>query len=161
MNNPFVQVIVKAISEKSDLPSQGVEQMLEVPPDEKLGDYAFPCFGLAKKFKKAPDKIAAELASQIKSSNFFSEVKSVGGYINFFVDKVKLAELVLGQILKQDSNYGSDAIGKGKTIPIDYSSPNIAKPFGIGHLRSTVIGHSLKLLFEKLSYSVIGINHFW
>ncbi|EQB63955.1 MAG: Arginine-tRNA ligase [candidate division Zixibacteria bacterium RBG-1] len=159
MNNPFVQEIVKVVSRKTDLPPQQVEQLLEIPPDEKLGDYAFPCFSLAKKFKKAPDKIAAELASQIKTGNLFSEIKSVGGYINFFVDKVKLAELVLGQILKQDSNYGSDAIGKGKTIPIDYSSPNIAKPFGIGHLRSTVIGHSLKLLFEKLSYSVVGINH--
>lgn len=159
MNNPFIQEIVKVVSQRTDLPSQEVEQLLEIPPDEKLGDYAFPCFGLAKKFKKAPDKIAAELASQIKTANLFSEVKSVGGYINFFVDKIKLAELVLGQILKQDSNYGSDAIGKGKTILIDYSSPNIAKPFGIGHLRSTVIGHSLKLLFEKLSYSVVGINH--
>ncbi len=159
MNNPFVQEIVKVISQKTELLPQEVEQLLEIPPDDKLGDYAFPCFGLAKKFKKAPDKIAAELASRIKTEKLFSEVKSVGGYVNFFVDKIKLAEMVLQQILKQDSNYGSDTIGKGKTIPIDYSSPNIAKPFGIGHLRSTVIGHSLKLLLEKLGYSVVGINH--
>lgn len=159
MNNPFVQEIVKVVSQKTDIPFQEVEQLLEIPPDDKLGDYAFPCFGLAQKFKKAPDKIAAELASQIKSSNLFSEVKSASGYVNFFVDKIKLAEMVLRQILGQGNDYGSDTSGKGKTITIDYSSPNIAKPFGIGHLRSTVIGHSLKLLLEKLSYSIVGINH--
>jgi len=159
MNNPFVQEIVRVISQQTELTSQEVEHLLEVPPDEKLGDYAFPCFGLAKKFKKTPDKIAHDIAVQTKTGTYFIEIKNTGGYVNFFVDKGKLTELVLQQILKQDSNYGSDASGKGKTIPIDYSSPNIAKPFGIGHLRSTVIGHSLKLLFEKLSYSVVGINH--
>ncbi len=159
MENLFVQEIIKIISDKTGLSSPEVVDLIEVPPDEKLGDYAFPCFGLAKKFKKAPDKIAQELSSQIKAEKLFSEIKSAGSYVNFFVDKIKLAELVLQQVLKEGNNYGSDSVGKGKTITIDYSSPNIAKPFGIGHLRSTVIGHSLKLLFEKLGYSVIGINH--
>ncbi len=159
MDNLFLQEIVKTISEKTELSANEVEELLEIPQDEKWGDYAFPCFGLAKKLKKAPDKIAKKLAVQIKTENLFSEIKSVGGYVNFFVDKIKLAELVLQQILNQGSEYGSATVGTGKTITIDYSSPNIAKPFGIGHLRSTVIGHSLKLLFEKLSYQVIGVNH--
>jgi len=159
MNNPFVQEIVRVVSQRTDLPPQEVEQLLEIPPDEKLGDYAFPCFGLAKKFKKAPDKIAHDIVVQTKTGTYFIEIKSAGGYVNFFVDKVKLTELVLQEILNQGQKYGSDSVGKNKTITIDYSSPNIAKPFGIGHLRSTVIGHSLKLLLEKLSYSVIGINH--
>ncbi len=159
MNNLFVQEIVKLISEKTDLSSPAVEEFIEIPQDDRWGDYAFPCFGLAKKFKKGPDKIAQELASKMKAEKLFSEIKAVGGYINFFVDKVKLTELVLQQILGQGPNYGSDSKGQGQTVTIDYSSPNIAKPFGIGHLRSTVIGHSLKLLFEKLSYQVVGINH--
>ena len=159
MNNLFVQEIVKIISDKAGLSSLEVAELIEIPQDEKWGDYAFPCFGLAKKFKKGPDKIAQDLASQITAEKLFSEIKSVGGYVNFFVDKIRLTELVLQQILSQGPNYGSDSGGKGKTITIDYSSPNIAKPFGIGHLRSTVIGHSLKLLFEKLGHQVVGVNH--
>lgn len=159
MENVFVQEILKIIADKAGLSTAEVADLIEVPPDAKLGDYAFPCFGLAKKFKKSPERIALELSSQIKAENLFSEIKSAGGYVNFFVDKIKLVELVLQQIISQDSNYGSDTKGKGKTITIDYSSPNIAKPFGIGHLRSTVIGHALKLLFEKLGFQVVGINH--
>ncbi len=155
----FVEEIVRIISRGTDLSPHEIRSLIEVPPDRKLGDYAFPCFVLGKKLKKAPNQIATELASKIRATELIREIRSVGPYLNFKVDQSKLAELVLNQVIEQDENYGSGDQGKGKTILIDFSSPNIAKPFGVGHLRTTVIGNSLYHIFSRLGYKVVRINH--
>jgi arginyl-tRNA synthetase len=157
--NKFVEDIVKIISKEIDLSADEIRDLVEIPPDEKLGDYAFPCFVLSKKLKKAPDKIAVELASQLKATELIEQIYAIGPYVNFKVNKTKLAEFVLTQIFDLGEDYGADQIGKGKTIVIDFSSPNIAKPFGIGHLRTTVIGNSLYHIYKKLGYNVVRINH--
>jgi arginyl-tRNA synthetase len=157
--NEFVEDIVKITSKEIDLPQDEIRKLVEIPPDEKLGDYAFPCFVLSKKLKKAPDKIAIELASQLKATELIEQVYSIGPYVNFKICKTKLAEFVLTQIFDEEEDYGSDETGKGKTIVIDFSSPNIAKPFGIGHLRTTVIGNALYHIYKKLGYNVVRINH--
>jgi arginyl-tRNA synthetase len=157
--NIFVQEIVKMIAGKVDLPDDEIGKLLEVPPDQKLGDFAFPCFALSKKLKKAPHQIASELASQLEPTELIVEIQQVGPYVNFRVKKSRQAEQVLGQILTEGDKYGSSPEGKRKTVVIDFSSPNIAKPFGIGHLRTTVIGNCLYHIFAKLGYKVIRINH--
>lgn len=157
--NKFTEEIIKIISREIDLPKEEIKDLVEIPPDEKLGDYAFPCFVLSKKLKKAPNQIAGELALRMKATELIQEIYSIGPYVNFKVDKVKLAEFVLTRIFDQGADYGSDEIGKGKTIVIDFSSPNIAKPFGIGHLRTTVIGNALYHIFKKLGFEVVRINH--
>jgi len=157
--NRFVEEIVGLICKETDLAKQEVESLVEVPPDHKLGDYAFPCFVLAKKFKKAPNQIAGELALRLRATDLIEEISAAGPYVNFRVDKAKQAELVLTQVFDEGEDYGSSDEGKGKTIVIDFSSPNIAKPFGIGHLRTTVIGNALFHIFRKLGYEVVRINH--
>jgi len=157
--NRFIEEIVRIISEAIALPTNETRDLVEIPPDEKLGDYAFPCFVLSKKLKKAPDKIAVELASRLKPTDLISEIYPIGPYLNFKVNKTKLAEFVLFQIFDQVEGYGSDNTGKDKTIVIDFSSPNIAKPFGIGHLRTTVIGNALYHIYKNLGFDVVRINH--
>lgn len=157
--NKFTEEIIKIISREIDLPKEEIKDLVEIPPDEKLGDYAFPCFVLSKKLKKAPNQIAGELALRMKATELIQEIYSIGPYVNFKVDKGKLAEFVLTRIFDQGADYGSEEIGKGKTIVIDFSSPNIAKPFGIGHLRTTVIGNALYHIFKKLGFEVVRINH--
>jgi arginyl-tRNA synthetase len=157
--NRFVEEIVKILSSKADLPSEEVAKLIEIPPDQKLGDYAFPCFILSKKLKKAPHLIAANLVSKLAVTDLITEIVPVGPYVNFKVNKSKLAEFVLRQIEEEGDNYGSSDEGQGKTILIDFSSPNIAKPFGVGHLRTTVIGNSLYHIFTRLGFKVVRINH--
>jgi arginyl-tRNA synthetase len=134
------------------------EITLEVPPDQKLGDFAFPCFSLVKEFKKNPAAIAQELAQKIKAP-FIDHIEVQGAYLNFFLNKEQLAKDILTKILAEKETYGSSLQGKGKTVAIDMSSPNIAKPFGIGHLRSTLIGNSIHHLLTFQGYKVIRINH--
>ena len=136
-----------------------IETLLEVPPQEALGDYAFPCFVLAKQFKKGPVQVAAELAQRLKKPAFVGRAEAAGPYVNFFLNQEHLAKAVLPAVAKQKKKYGAANIGQRKTLVIDFSSPNIAKPFGIGHLRSTVIGNSLGRIFSFLGYRVIGVNH--
>lgn len=157
--NKFLEEIVSVLKEKLDLAPEEIEKLIEVPPEEKWGDYAFPCFVLSKTQKKAPEKIASDLTSQLKPKELVEEIYSIGPYVNFKVNKTKLAEFVLKEIFEKEDSYGKDNLGKGKTIVIDFSSPNIAKPFGIGHLRSTVIGNSLYKIFQHLGYKCVGINH--
>jgi len=135
------------------------EIALEVPPDTKLGDYAFPCFTLAKTLKKNPVQIAKEIASKLKPTKNIAKITATGPYVNFFVNKGNQAENVLIDINYKKEKYGSSDEGKEKIISLDFSSPNIAKPFGIGHLRSTVIGNSLSLMHEHLGYKIVRLNH--
>jgi len=157
--------IKKEIAEKIagivKMESVALENWIETPPDDKMGDYSFPCFRLAKELKKAPQKIAEEMAEQIQltADDGIEKVEVIGGYVNFFVKPDKLATNVLTEIETKQENYGKEQIGAGKTVVIDYSSPNIAKPFHIGHLRSTVIGGALYNVYQALSYHTVGVNH--
>ena len=128
--------------------------IVEKPKDRKLGDYSIPCFSLAKKLRKNPNIIAEEISKKLSLK---SEV--LNGYLNVFIDKNSFTKELLEKISIEKENYGSNKSGEGKTIVIDYSSPNIAKPFGVGHLRSTVIGESLRRICLMNGYNVVGINH--
>lgn len=130
-----------------------------LPPNSEMGDYALPCFKFAKILRKSPAVIAEELKSGFATDGVISEVSAVNGYLNFKVNKAELAKQVLGEIFEKGDKYGSSECGKGKTVCIDYSSVNIAKPFHIGHLSTTVLGGALYKLFGFLGYNVVGINH--
>lgn len=157
--NIFVEEIIDVLKEKVDLTSAELEKTIEIPPEEKLGDYAFPCFILSKRLKKPPDEIASELSHKLKARVLIEEIYSNGPYVNFKVNRFKLAQEVFTRIFEQKESYGGDESGKGKTIVIDFSSPNIAKPFGVGHLRSTVIGNAVSNIYKALGYKCVGINH--
>ena len=131
---------------------------LETPPNKEMGDFAFPCFRLSKQLRKSPVKIAKDFETKIESP-LFSKIVATGPYLNFFVDEIKFNESVLRRIFSEKQNYGSSKIGEGKNIVIDYSSTNIAKPFHIGHIRSTVIGDALKKMYRFFGYNVIAVNY--
>ena len=151
-------ICLKDISADISLTSEELMSMFEYPPDSSLGDIAFPCFKLSRILRKAPPIIAKEIEEKLVSS-VVSRVQAVNGYLNIFVSSDYLIENVLYKIENEKEKYGSDGSGKGKTAIFDYSSPNVAKPFHIGHLGTTVIGHSLKKLHEFQGYSCVGINY--
>ena len=132
--------------------------MLEYPPDASMGDIALPCFKLSRTLRRAPAQISDALADGFNAVGVAS-AESVKGYLNFRLDDKELAASVINDVLAKGEKYGAPDIGKGKTVVLDYSSPNIAKPFHIGHLGTTVIGHSLKLLHEFAGYKCVGVNH--
>ncbi|MBO5755489.1 MAG: arginine--tRNA ligase [Clostridia bacterium] len=140
------------------LTAEEVLPMLEYPPDTAMGDLALPCFKLSRALRRSPVQIAAALAETL-SDPAFAAIEAVNGYLNFKKDAAAFAARIVNTVLAKGENYGSPACGEGKTVVLDYSSPNVAKPFHIGHLGTTVIGHSLKLLHEFAGYSCIGINH--
>ena len=139
---------------------QEIEEKIEIPPDSLMGDFAFPCFFLSSKLRKNPNEIAIKIKNEIKNiPKDISEIKVSGPYLNFFVDKKILAVNLIKKVLKEKEKYGDSNEGKGKTIVIDMSSPNIAKPFGIGHLRSTIIGNSISNIAKSQEYKTIKINY--
>ena len=151
------------IEKATGLKKEKIIEYIESPKETTKGDYAFPCFRLAKEMKKAPQIIAEEIAEKIKEkieidSKVIEKIEVVGAYINFYVNKQLLAKEVIEEIAKSEQ-YGQSSIGKGKNIIIEYSSPNIAKPFHIGHLRTTLIGNALYRTYKYLGYNTIGINH--
>ncbi len=154
----FKQIIAKQISKTIDINEEELESYIETPKDNKNGDYAFPCFRLAKELRKAPPAIANEIKEKIEAVEEIEKIEVAGGYLNFFINKTILAKEVLEEISKAEQ-YGKSEIGKEKNIVIDYSAPNIAKPFHIGHLRSTVIGGALYNIYKYLGYNVTGVNH--
>lgn len=149
--------IIELISQASDLDIATVSGILEIPPKADMGDYSFPCFQLAKTLRKAPPVIASDIAEKIGTPDILDKLEIKGAYINFFLKK----ELFVKSMVEQASvkNFGASSIGKGKTICIDYSSPNVAKNFHVGHLRTTIIGNSLYKIYSKLGYQVERINH--
>ena len=155
----FKEKISEEISKITKIDKNELYEYIEMPSDNKMGDYAFPCFRLAKTMKKSPQIIANELKDGISLGNEFEKVEVINGYINFFVNNKKLVENVLEEVEEKRENYGSSEIGEGKNIVIDYSSPNIAKPFHIGHLRTTILGNSLYKMYKFLNYNCVGINH--
>ncbi len=152
-------VLAAALGEKLDMEGEELAEWFETPPSDDLGDYAFPCFRLAKTMRKSPNLIAAELANSVELPAGFSRAQGVGGYVNFFVNKADYAKSVLTRVLKEGELYGSSEEGGGKNVCIDYSSINIAKPFHIGHLSTTAIGHALYRIYNFLGYKSVGINH--
>ena len=154
----FKEKIAEQIAKVTNINKEEIEAYIEIPKDSSNGDYAFPCFRLAKELKKAPPIIANEINEKIEiDSEIINKIEIIGGYLNFYVNKEIMTKEVLGEIA--NTNHYVDAnIGKGKNIVIDYSAPNIAKPFHIGHLRSTVIGGALYKIYSYLGYNVTGVN---
>lgn len=156
----FKLELAKILNEQvASLSVEDIYNMIEVPSNTDMGDYAFPCFKLAKELRKAPPMIAKEVAETLPVVDFIDKVENVNAYINFFLNKVTLIQDVISEVLVEKEKYGLDTSKSKGNIVIDYSSPNIAKPFHVGHLRSTVIGHSLYRIFEALGYNCEGINH--
>lgn len=155
----FKQIIAEGISNSTNLDKKELETYIEIPKDSENGDYAFPCFKLAKELKKAPQIIANEIKEKIEiDESIIQNIEIAGGYLNFYISKKILIQEVLKEISSKEQ-YGKSEIGKEKNVLIDYSSPNIAKPFHIGHLRTTLIGNSLYRVYKYLGYNTTGINH--
>ena len=152
--------IAKLISEQvTDLSFDEIKNMIETPQDSKMGDYAFPCFRLAKVLRKAPPLIAKGIAEAIADNDIFEKVEQVNAYVNMFISKEEFVEEVIEEVMEQGDEYGRSNVGEGKPVIVEFSSPNIAKPFHIGHIRSTVIGNSINLLWDAMGYKVTRINH--
>lgn len=150
------------LKQDNNLKIEGLQDFIETPPNSDMGDYAFPCFRLAKDLRKAPQAIAADLEKVILedlNSDIIEKVEIAGGYLNFYINKLTLIKEVLTSIENEKEKYGSSNIGKGQNAVIEYSSPNIAKTFHIGHLRSTVIGGALYKLYNFVGYNSIGLNY--
>ncbi|WEV40968.1 arginine--tRNA ligase [Lactobacillus sp. ESL0684] len=153
----FKDKVVELIASKVDLPKEQIDSLIERPKNEKMGDYAFPAFALAKVLHQNPAEIAQTIASELTSSDFAS-IKAAGPYVNFSINHEKLISLTLQDVLTQKEHYGDQKLGEGN-VPIDMSSPNIAKPMSMGHLRSTVIGNSIAKTLQKVGYTPIKINY--
>ena len=154
----FKQKIAQQIAKATQLNEEELETYIETPKDSKNGDYAFPCFKLAKELKKAPPAIANEIKEKLEVKNEIEKMDVAGGYLNFYINKKILVEEILKEF-SENKQYGKSNVGNGRNIVIDYSAPNIAKQFHIGHLRSTVIGGALYNIYKYLGYNVTGINH--
>ena len=154
----FLKKVVQSLVAPTGLTPEEIRVLIETPRDPGHGEYAFPCFSLAKKLRKSPGGIAKDLAGALGETEDFAAAP-VGPYLNFKIPPRRLAEVVLPEIRRDPGGYGCSKEGMGKTVALDYSHPNIAKPFGIGHLRSTVIGNSLKRIFEALGWKTVSINH--
>ena len=157
--NPFTIEIAALVAAEVGAPPDEVGALLAPPPDLQLGEYAFPCFGAARRLRKDPDLIAQDLAGKLRPTGSLRAFEAVGPYLNVRVDRARMAEYVLGRIVREGSAYGSSRDYAGQTFVVDFSSPNIAKRMGVAHLRSTAIGHSVCALAEAIGYQVVRINH--
>lgn len=158
----FKSEIAKKIAQVVKLETSELETYIEIPKDSTNGDFSFPCFRLAKELRKAPQVIASEIKEKLEleeSNDIIEKIDVIGGYLNFYINKNILIKEVLSEINKEKEDYGASDIGKGKNIIVEYSSPNIAKEFHIGHLRTTVIGAAFCNIYKYLGYNTIGINH--
>lgn len=153
------QNIAKTIAANVGADAAEICEWLETPPNPDMGDVAFPCFKLAKTMRKAPNMIAASLAPALGEIDGISRIEPMGGYINFFADKTSFARTTLERVLDEGARYGGSDVGSGKTVCLDYSSINIAKPFHIGHLSTTAIGNALRRIYDHLGYKTVSINH--
>ena len=156
----FKKEIAEIIAKNLEgLTEDEIKSMIEIPQDQSMGDYAFPCFRLAKTMRKAPNLIAAELAEKLQEEQLFSDVSPVNAYVNMFVSREEMMKSTVSEVLEEKENFGRSDIGGKKKVIVEFSSPNIAKPFHIGHIRSTVIGNSLSKIYDALGYDVFKINH--
>lgn len=155
----FKLKLSELLADYIDLEQNELYKIIEVPTDSKMGDFAFPCFRLAKTMKLPPQSISGELKEKIDVPDYLSEIKATGPYLNFFLNKSFFAGQVLKKIFEAGGNYGASELGRGKTVVFDYSSPNIAKQLHIGHLYTTVIGNALYKIYRFLGYNAVGINY--
>ena len=155
----FKEVIAEKISKITNIDTNEIKNYIEIPPNKEMGDFAFPCFKLAKTLKKSPVIIANEIKDGIELGEHLTNVENLNGYLNFFINKKILAKEVLNDFNTKKENFGKSDIGKDKTVCVEYSAPNIAKPFHIGHLRTTIIGAALARIYASQGYNVIRINH--
>lgn len=149
---------IKRLNAEASVSASDIAAMLEYPPDSKMGDLALPCFKMSKTLRMAPVRIAAAIAENF-GAPYAARAEAVNGYFNIILDATAVAEKVTSETREKGEKYGAPSLGEGKTVVLDYSSPNVAKPFHIGHLGTTVIGHSLKKLHEFAGYKCIGINY--
>ena len=151
--------VIDKLSEITGLDTETVGNLLEVPPEQKMGDLAFPCFTLAKTLRKAPPLIAKDLSEKFTAGEYIEKAEAVGAYLNFFYNRANFTQSVIKEVFDKKENFGASDIGNGKTVLVEFSSPNIAKPFHIGHLFSTAIGNSLEKIYRHLGYKTVKINH--
>jgi len=157
--NRFKKNIILELAKVVNLPEENIERMLEIPAESNRGDFAFPCFQLSKIRHQPPSEIASKITGDLVDIEGISSVENIGPYVNFRVDTTVLAKEILSEIYQEKEKFGQTDIGKNRTVVIDYSSPNIAKPFHVGHLRSTIIGNCLKNVYQALGYRVVSINY--
>lgn len=155
----FKEKLANNISRILDLNEEDIYNLIQIPKESNNGDYTFPCFTLAKTLKKSPVLIANDLKEKIEKEDYIDNIESVNGYLNFYLNKEIVTKAVFNEFEEQKENYGKSNMGDGKTVLVEYSSPNIAKPFHIGHMRSTIIGSALYNIYKFLGYKVVGINH--
>ena len=141
------------------LTAKELEGMIEIPTDSKLGDYAFPCFRLAKTMRKSPALIAKDIAEKLAGNEMFERVENVNAYVNMFMSRGVFVREVLSEVVQAKDRYGSSDVGQNRKVIVEFSSPNIAKPFHIGHIRSTVIGNAIYKIYDFLGYDTVRINH--
>ena len=156
----FKELIAEAIYDESlGLSKEEIKGWIEIPADSSMGDYAFPCFRLAKTLRKAPPLIAADIAARTGDAEAFAKVENVNAYVNFFIDRAYFAKELIADVNEAGLSYGRSDVGHGRKVIVEYSSPNIAKPFHIGHIRSTVIGNAIYKLYDATGYDAFRINH--
>ncbi len=162
MTNPFVEEILEGAASATGVDSETLRELLSVPPAEEMGDYALPCFTLAKQLRRNPAQIAGEVASRLSgtASDRIDGVEAAGGYVNFRLNRTAFIRHTLEEIAATGDCFGSGNQGRGKTLAIDFGAPNLAKPFGIQHLRSTAIGNAIRRIHAFLGWKCVGINYY-
>lgn len=155
----FKKEIAGKISQLVDMEEEKIMELIEIPPQSNMGDYAFPCFQFAKVLRKAPNMIAADLAGKLTPDHVIGKVEAAGGYLNFFVNKAEFMKAVLSEVNEKGKDFGKSTEGNGQTVLVEFSSPNIAKPFHIGHLVNTLTGSAIEKVYRHLGYNTQRINH--
>jgi arginyl-tRNA synthetase len=156
----YKDIIAQLITDSTEaMTKEEILDLIEIPGDEKMGDYAFPCFRLAKAMRKAPPMIAKDICGAIESSSVFEKVEAVNAYVNMHINRAAFIDQLLAEVQEKGDDFGRTNIGEGKKVIVEFSSPNIAKPFHIGHIRSTVIGNSIYKIYDFLGYDTVRINH--
>ena len=158
MQNPFIDEITRQLSQLTSTPAEDIERILSVPPDDRMGDYAFPCFNIAKAAGRKPQELAEELAGKFEAGELVLGARTAGPYLNFFVSRAEFTGWVLSQAHNLRGEFGRSDEGRGQTVVIEFSSPNIAKHLGVHHIRSTMIGNSLVKIYKALGYRTVSIN---
>lgn len=155
----YKEKLIKILQKEIDLPETELDRLIEIPSDSTLGDFALPCFAFAKTLRKAPQMISQELQSKLDVEPYFEKVEAVGPYLNFFISKASLLQSLKEKVEIEKEEFGKSDIGQNRNVVIDYSSTNIAKPFHIGHIRSTLIGNAIYRIANRLGYNAVGVNH--
>lgn len=155
----FKKEIANKIGQLVEMEHEKIMELIEIPPQSNMGDYAFPCFQFSKIFRKAPNMIAQDLASKLSPDNIVGSVEAVGGYLNFFVNKPEFIKEVLTEVNEKGKDFGTSTEGNGKTVLVEFSSPNIAKPFHVGHFVTTMTGSAIEKIYRHLGYETQRLNH--